>query len=374
MLEPALIEPARVVGPPAWVGHIPFASWIMARQRPAIFVELGTHTGNSYSAFCQSAREYGLDAKCYAVDTWQGDEHAGHYDDAVFNELSEYHNKNYEAFSRLLRMTFDEALSHFSDGSIDLLHIDGLHTYEAVKHDFEAWLPKLSRRGVVLFHDTNERERGFGVWKLWEELCGKYPSMHFEHSHGLGALFVGPDIPAEIQDMLEIYQADALAVKKLFACLGQRIAQQYELAVLNRAVAQRDGDIANLWQAVAERDAQMAKRDSDSDGYIADLKQVVAERDAQIARRDGDIANLWQAVAERDAQIAAFQQAVAERDAQIAAFHQSIDEFHRAVAERDAQVSTQVETIQKIYRSRSWRWTGPLRFLARLLSGRLGNN
>ena len=321
MLEHALIQPARVVGPTAWVGHIPFASWILARQHPAIFVELGTHTGNSYLAFCQAVQENGLNTKCYAVDTWHGDEHAGHYDDNVFNELSEYHNKNYEAFSRLLRMTFDEALPYFTDGSIDLLHIDGLHTYEAVKHDFETWLPKLSRRGIVLFHDTNVRERGFGVWKLWEELCEKYPSMHFEHSHGLGVLFVGKDIPTEIQDMLQTYRTDALTVKKFFAYLGQRIGQQYELTILHQAVAERDGQIAALHQAVAERDGQ----------------------------------------------IAALHQAVAERDAQIAALHQ-------AVAERDAQIAGYGETIQKITHSRSWRLTSPLRFIVRLLSGRLGNN
>src|SRR5690606_29004763 len=102
------------------------------------------HTGNSYLAMCQSVVESNLDTRCYAVDTWQGDEHAAHYGEEIFVDLCGHHHPRYASFSNLLRMTFDDALTYFPDGSIDLLHIDGLHTYDAVKHDFDTWFPKLA--------------------------------------------------------------------------------------------------------------------------------------------------------------------------------------------------------------------------------------
>src|SRR4051794_21305918 len=46
--------PARLVEPSAWLGHVPFALWLVAAIRPRIIVELGVHTGNSYCAFLQA--------------------------------------------------------------------------------------------------------------------------------------------------------------------------------------------------------------------------------------------------------------------------------------------------------------------------------
>src|SRR6516225_8317871 len=139
----------------AWYGHVPFAHWIVRATRPRNLVELGTHNGVSYSAFCETVVREGLDARCYAIVTWKGEDHAGIHCEDVHKELRAFHDSRYGAFSELLRCEFDEALPHFPDGSVDLLHIDGFHTYEAVSHDFEAWSAKLSDRAVVLLHDTN---------------------------------------------------------------------------------------------------------------------------------------------------------------------------------------------------------------------------
>ncbi len=47
-----LQEPHRLTDPASWHEHTPFAFLIMQMLRPKAFVELGTHTGNSYLAFC----------------------------------------------------------------------------------------------------------------------------------------------------------------------------------------------------------------------------------------------------------------------------------------------------------------------------------
>ena len=158
-------HPSRIATSP-WIGHVPFGMYIIDVLRPKALAELGTHYGVSYCAFCQAVKELGLDTRCYAIDTWQGDAQAGFYGPEVLADLEEHHNPLYGSFSRLIQSTFDEALNYFADDTFDLLHIDGYHTYEAVKADFEKWLPKMTDRGVVLFHDINVRERDFGVCKV----------------------------------------------------------------------------------------------------------------------------------------------------------------------------------------------------------------
>jgi O-antigen biosynthesis protein len=192
-----MVVPKQLEVPKFWVEHIPFAFYLVPLLKPKLFVELGTHSGNSFFAFCQAVKENGLATKCYAVDIWKGDKHTGYYFENVYYYVAKHKEENYSDNAFLLRKTFDEALVDFQDGSIDLLHIDGLHTYEGVRHDFEAWLPKLSEKAVVLLHDTQIKMDDFGVWKYWKEISNRYPSFEFYHGCGLGVLAVGEKVPQE---------------------------------------------------------------------------------------------------------------------------------------------------------------------------------
>ena len=178
---PLLYQPQHETPYSAWKGHRGFAQRIIKELQPEVFVELGVHAGDSYFTMVDAMRF--ITGKAYGVDTWDGDKHAGFYDDSIWNMVKSV-NKQYPN-SKLLRMPFDQAAGVVSDG-ISLLHIDGLHTYEAVKHDFETWEPKVT--DVILLHDICVPENpDFGVWKLWEEIKSGNEGVCFEfhHCHGL---------------------------------------------------------------------------------------------------------------------------------------------------------------------------------------------
>ena len=225
------------LAPSGWIEHLPFAMWLVSVMQPRVLVELGTYQGTSYCGFCQAVAALGLSTRAFAVDTWLGDPHAGSLAPENLADLRAHHDPRYGTFSTLLQMTFDEAVSRFGAEEVDLLHIDGYHTYDAVRHDYETWRTKLSPRGVILFHDVTERALDFGVWKLWEELRSQHPSFTFEHEHGLGVLAVGSDLPQEIQTLVSLQGDEAEAIREFFATLGGRLRGQ---SMLNSTRAERD--------------------------------------------------------------------------------------------------------------------------------------
>lgn len=259
LLRPiAFVTPERVTAVSAWKEHVPFALDLVALLRPRTIVELGTHAGDSYCAMCQAVVHERLETRCYAVDTWEGDEHSGRYGPEVLADLRDHHDPRYGGFSRLVQATFDAARGQFADGSIDLLHVDGFHTYDAVKADVEGWLPKLGPAGVILLHDTNVRERGFGVWRVWEELAARYPHFEFLHGHGLGIAAVGATPPPALAPLFAAARRDedAAAVRSFFFGLGQRVRAMSELGERTGELAAsevRVGELEGLVQQLQDR-------------------------------------------------------------------------------------------------------------------------
>jgi len=253
-----------------WIEHAPFAFWLVEKFRPKTFVELGTHTGYSYCVFCQAVRAAQTETLCYAVDTWSGGEHSGFYE-GIYEELKGYNDEHYSHFSRLVRSSLDEAVSHFEDGSIELMHIDDRESYEDVLHIFTAWRGKLASNAIVLFHDSNVNERGFGVRRLWSELRTERPSFEFLHGNGLGIVCIGDRPPEPLRPLFDA-RNDAsrqTLIREAYAQLGRAITDH------NQAVAQSEA----ARNACTELDAAREELDR--------YKSLRAEFDAVCAELDG---------------------------------------------------------------------------------------
>ncbi|QIG41063.1 class I SAM-dependent methyltransferase [Microbacterium sp. 4R-513] len=222
----------------AWLTHAAFAAWIVDALRPQAIVELGTHYGFSCFAFAEASKRLGISTRISALDTWEGDDHAGFYDDDVFAYVQEVARTDYPDSVRLVRGRFDESRSRFDDSSVDLLHIDGRHGYEDVLADYSDWRGTVRDGGVILFHDIAERSRGFGVWRLWEELAVPGRSFAFEHGHGLGVLSVGEPVTPALRCLFEADAATAALIRSDFEHLGESAARQAWLLTLPRELEQ----------------------------------------------------------------------------------------------------------------------------------------
>jgi hypothetical protein len=323
-----LTYPARIAES-AWVGHVPFAMFIVDLLRPGVLVELGTHYGVSYCAFCQAVKELGLPTRCYGVDTWEGDAHVGAYGPEVLADLKEHHDPLYGSFSRLVQSTFEKALGHFADGSIDLLHIDGCHTYEAVKRDFESWLPKMSDRGVVLFHDINVREFDFGVWRLWDEVKRDYPHAEFTHTHGLGVLAVGPQCPPPVRRFLEYAGREPVLVSDFFYQLGVRVEAAQRLQARVQQAEELALSLAKHQDWVRERDEQLREHQR----RMVELEHTAQENGRQAAEYRQRLSELQQAVEESGRRADEYRQRLSEFERTAQENRRQAGEYQRRLAD-----------------------------------------
>ena len=115
-----------------------------------IIVEIGSWKGRSTTWLAAGARLAGQ--RVYAIDP-----HRGSREDPTADTLKEFRdnlarNGLTDAVEAMV-MTSEEAAARIPR-PIELLFIDGDHSYEGVRRDAELWLPRVMEGGTVMFHDV----------------------------------------------------------------------------------------------------------------------------------------------------------------------------------------------------------------------------
>lgn len=155
-----------------------FVLSLLADQGPGVgeIVEIGSFKGKSTCWLAYGAKSAGRE-KVTAIDPFTGSpEHQadGHLPDQDLLELG----STFPVFQKNLRkLELDDHVLPVVAASADaardwdrpirLLFIDGDHSYEASKQDFEAWSPHVVPGGVIALHDVGDWE---GVTRFYQEL------------------------------------------------------------------------------------------------------------------------------------------------------------------------------------------------------------
>jgi predicted O-methyltransferase YrrM len=172
----------------AWRGLGSLAYEIVKHYRPQRVVELGSARGMSTFAMGLALRDLGEGGRLVAVDTWKGDEHIGSYGEVVYDTfMSRREQLGLDGVIDPMRMTFDEAREKIPP-PVDLLHIDGFHTWQAVTHDLRTYKPLVRPGGLIFFHDV--RSRFPEMRRFWQRIALKYENYCVPYSHGLGIIRV----------------------------------------------------------------------------------------------------------------------------------------------------------------------------------------
>jgi len=161
-------------------------------NHPSTVMEIGTAEGGTFyiwTRYLESA------SKLISLDLPRG-EFGGGY--------SESHIPFFKKFNKDKKMLFFRKNSHnpqtkqeikeeLNEEKVDFLFIDGDHTYEGVKQDFEMYSPLVSENGTVAFHDIvpGPSNRVGGVPEFWEEIKEDYPNREFVKDWEQGAWGIG---------------------------------------------------------------------------------------------------------------------------------------------------------------------------------------
>ena len=140
--------------------------------------------------------------KLYCVDTWKGSKNVPQHQDIVahYDVFATFlHNVKQvcgEAYVHPLVMNSSAAASIVRDGCMDLIFIDGDHSYMSTSEDISLWKSKIREGGVLCGHDCECRPTGH----LRDAI---YSSRDADHISGDGTPFsvIHPGVVTAVDEM-----------------------------------------------------------------------------------------------------------------------------------------------------------------------------
>jgi predicted O-methyltransferase YrrM len=145
---------------------------IFRELNPKYILEIGTANGGTLFCFCKLAED---DATIISIDL-PGGPFGGGYPEWKIPIYQAFAKENQKLY--LLRKdshqreTLEEVKKILNGNHLDFLFIDGDHSYEGVKKDFEMYSQLVRKGGIIAFHDIakHQLDPGCEVEKLWKEI------------------------------------------------------------------------------------------------------------------------------------------------------------------------------------------------------------
>ncbi len=163
--------------------HLPLLYDLVRLRQPARIVTLGFGDGQPHFTFCQALREEGGDGHCLTIRRELSDEEAR--DDADWRKTRALSAEKYPGLTTLIAGPPATLAAEEADAAVDLLLLDDCDSYEMLRAELLAWLPKMARDGVLLLHGLN-LQRPQPPRRAWEEAPGLRQVAEFHEGIGLG--------------------------------------------------------------------------------------------------------------------------------------------------------------------------------------------
>jgi len=136
---------------------------LVAEMKPSAIVEIGTCRGGTLYLWCQFARS---DASIISVDLPYGQFGGGYPEWRIpfYKTFAQPRQKLHLIRDDSHKPEIIDQVKQILDGhKIDFLFIDGDHTYDGVKADFNNYSPLVRAGGLIAFHDI--------LHNPWAPLC-----------------------------------------------------------------------------------------------------------------------------------------------------------------------------------------------------------